>query len=191
MNAGVVLSRPPVITRDLHPFEKAYYLYQRRLNERLALGFTRYFYFKKNTPADIDWKAKQKERITAARDIGKYAAYSKEGWHDELLVGDKISEPDHQVEALLKDAESPSQTGGPEANQEVGAEQLAATRKEVERPMPRITEADQKNDQRSLNRMLQRALYLVVQGEDGQWVFPTTRIQGRENLHAVCCGDLI
>ena len=74
INAGVVLSRPPQITRDLTPFEKAYYFYQKRLNERLALPFTKYFYFRRGTPSDEDWKQKIRERQTAARDIGKYNA---------------------------------------------------------------------------------------------------------------------
>ena len=33
LKAGVVVSRPPLITPDSHPFETAYHLYQRRLNE--------------------------------------------------------------------------------------------------------------------------------------------------------------
>ncbi|KAH7061154.1 50S ribosomal subunit L30 [Macrophomina phaseolina] len=174
LRAGVVLSRPPILTRDLHPFEKAYFLYQRRLNERLALPFTRYFYYKKGTTADLEWKRKQKQRLTAARDIGVYRAHGKEGWNDELLVGAQESEPDHQREALLKDAES------------TGIENVAEGAKKVEpaeRPMSRVTEADKNNDQKSLNRMLQRTLYLLVKDPSGRWQFPQDRLVGRENLH--------
>ncbi|KAI9702577.1 MAG: 54S ribosomal protein L17 mitochondrial [Candelina mexicana] len=162
LRAGVVLSRPPVLTRDLTPFEKAFFLYQRRLNERLALPFTRYFYYPKGTPADADWKRKFKERQTPARDIGVYSAYGKEGWNDEVLVGAEESEPEKQVEALVKDAE--------------GEREIA------ERPMPRVTDADKTGDQKSLNRKLARSLYLLVKGESG-WIFPSAEIAGRENLH--------
>jgi len=172
INAGVVLSRPPQITRDLTPFEKAYYFYQRRLNERLALPFTRYFYFKRGTPADEDWKRKYKYRETPSRDIGKYSAYSKEAWNDELLVGAVESEPEHQIEMLIRDSEAPTATSQEGAKKE----------DDTPRPHPRLTEADKTGDQRSLSRLLQRTLYLLVQSNEGYWKFPSSPVEGRENL---------
>ncbi|OCK83562.1 50S ribosomal subunit L30 [Lepidopterella palustris CBS 459.81] len=196
VRAGVVLSRPPLITRDLHPFEKAFFLYQRRLNERLALPFTRYFYVKKDTPADAEWKRKMKKRLTPARDIGTYNAYGNEGWNDEVLMGAQESEPEWQVERLLEDAEAAVsgggiggesggakglQEGGQPAVPEVAAKAVVA--EPVERPMPRVTEADKKGDLRSLDRLLQRTLYLLVKNKDGRWMFPDDQIVGKENLH--------
>jgi large subunit ribosomal protein L46 len=175
IKAGVVLSRPPQITRDLTPFEKAYFFYQRRLNERLALPFTRYFYFKRGTPADEDWKRKYRERETPARDIGKYNAYSKEAWNDELLVGAVESEPEHQVEMLLRDAETTTS----------GAQEGATKKEEIPRPHPRVTEADKKGDERSLDRLLQRTLYLLVQSKEGYWSFPSSSVGLEENLRTV------
>ncbi|KZF21529.1 CAF1-domain-containing protein [Xylona heveae TC161] len=175
LKAGVVLSRPPMITRDLTSFEKAYFFYQKRLNERLALPFTRYFYYKKGTPQDLDWKRKFKERQTPARDIGVYNAYSKEGWHDELLMGASESEPEKQVEALLKDAEVSS----------VGGDEVADHKAEVaEKPVPRITEADKAGDEKSLNRLFQRTLYLLVKGPEGRWMFPSSGLSKKESLHS-------
>jgi large subunit ribosomal protein L46 len=170
----MVLSRPPQITRDLTPFEKAYYFYQRRLNDRLALPFTRYFYFKRGTPADEDWKRKYRERQTPARDIGKYNAYSKEAWNDELLVGAVESEPGHQIEMLIRDTEM-SAAGSQESTK----------REEVPRLHPRVTEADKKGDQKSLSRLLQRSLYLLVRTKEGYWKFPSSQIEERENLGTV------
>ena len=201
VNAGVVLSRPPLITRDLHPFESAFFLYQRRLNERLALPFTRYFYFKENTPADIEWKRKLKQRLTPARDIGRYKGYGDEAWNDEVLVGAPESEVHWQVERLLEDAErtakeerhkdedeseskeSEKQEDKPVALLPVGGKMIE--HEPVERPMPRVTEADLRADVKSLNRMLQRTLYLLVKDRNGQWVFPQDRI-AKESLHTVC-----
>jgi large subunit ribosomal protein L46 len=177
LNAGIVVSRPPRVTRDLTSFEKAFYFYQRRLNERLALPFTRYFYFKRGTPADVAWKSKFKDRQTAARDIGKYNAYSKEAWNDELLVGAVESEPEHQIEALVKDAES----GASEAEM---VDSLSK-KEEIPRPMPRVTEADIKGDQKSLDRLLQRTLYLLVQAKEGYWKFPSTAIEEKESVRLV------
>jgi len=176
IQAGVVLSRPPQITRDQMPFEKAFFFYQRRLNERLVLPFTRYFYFKKGTPADLEWKRKQAKRLTPARDIGVYNAYGETAWNDELLVGAQESELETQVECLLKDTEAPG----------VGSDEMGEPMKEtVERPMPRVTEADKKGDEKSLDRRLDRTLYLLVKGSEGRWGFPASVLIGRENLHDV------
>jgi len=177
INAGVVLSRPPQITRDLTPFEKSFYFYQKRLNERQALPFTKYFYFKQRTPADEDWKRKIKERQTPARDIGKYNAYSKDAWNDEVLVGAKESEPDHMVEMLVRDAEATANA----------TSQDTSKKEEIPRPMSRVTEADNKNDQKSLDRQLQKTLYLLVEHEKGYWKFPSSPIETMESLRGVIC----
>ncbi|KAF2477376.1 uncharacterized protein BDR25DRAFT_274471 [Lindgomyces ingoldianus] len=197
VNAGVVLSRPPLITRDLHPFESAFFLYQRRLNERLALPFTRYFYFKKKTPADIEWKRKIKQRLTPARDIGRYKGYGDEAWNDELLVGAQESDVQYQVERLLEDAEQPATEGegeggngnSPASNAETSTKSITdgsaqkVDHELVAKPMPRITEADRKGDVKSLDRLLQRTLYLLVKNREGQWMFPQDRLVGKESLH--------
>lgn len=182
IKASILLSRPPVLTRELTPFEKAHFLYQKRLNERLALPFTRYFYYARGTPGEVDWKRKIKDRKTPARDIGWYSGYGEDAWNDELLVGDEISEPANQIESLIKDAE-------PEVKE--GYEMLS--REVVERPMSRTTEADEKDERGSLNRMLTRTLYLLVKkAEKGaKWMFPANELLRDESLHTVrCLGSL-
>lgn len=195
-----VLSRSPLITRELTSFEKAFYLYQKRLNERLALPFTRYFYYKKGTPADVEWKRKAKARKgVAARDIGLYNAYTEESWNDEVLVGSRLGEPDEVVERLIRDAQGKDiEQAQLQGDAEAGKTEISGDAKAgegvrkpvgevaVERPAPRTTEADQKNDLRSLSRRLDRALYLLVKRKDGSWRFPEDRVYGRENLHQVC-----
>ncbi|KAI9803257.1 MAG: hypothetical protein M1825_002048 [Sarcosagium campestre] len=171
--AGVVLSRAPLITRKSTPFEDAFYLYQRRLNERLALPFTRYFYFKEDTPADLDWKRKQKVRLTAAREIGAYNAWSKEGWNDEVLVGAEESDPEYQANALLKDAVVADTRYN--ASAETNAD-------EVEKLTSRVTEADRQGDERSLNRKLDRTIYMLVKDEAGRWRFPAAPLLRSESL---------
>lgn len=194
-----VVSRPPVLTRELTSFEKAFFLYQKRLNERLALPFTRYFYYKKDTPADIEWKRKAKARKgTAARDVGVYNAYDEEGWNDEVLVGSKLSEPSDVVEKLIRDAEGKDIVDAePQGDAEVGGKTVGgktavgeATRKPVgettvERPLSRATKEDEEGNMQSLNRQLDRSLYLLVKNKDGAWRFPQDRVLGRENLHQV------
>jgi large subunit ribosomal protein L46 len=181
LRAGVVLSRPPQLTRDLTSFEKAFFLYQKRLNERLALPFTQYFYYRKGTPSLIDWKKKIADRKTPARDIGRYNPYLEDGWHDEVLVGAQEGEPDHMMDALLKDIEVPvvNKFQSEEAKQEEADKDL------IQRPMPRVTAADNDGDQRSLNRLLSQTLYLLVKGKEGQWQFPTDTLLGRESFQLV------
>jgi len=143
------------------------------------LPFTRYFYIRKDTPADIDYKKKIKERFTPARDIGKYNPYKEDGWHDEVLVGAPEGEPEHQMEMLLKDVEVPvvNKFQGEEAKAKQAEDDF------IQRPMPRITDADKSGDQKSLNRLLARTLYLLVQNKEGRWVFPQAPLVGKENLH--------
>jgi large subunit ribosomal protein L46 len=176
IRAGIVLSRPPLITRDLTSFEKAYFLYQRRLNERTALPFTRYFYYAKGTPGEQDWKKKIKTRLTPARDIGRYHAYGREGWNDEVLMGAPESEPDYQMQKLVEDAETNAM------DEMLGKDQ---SKPEFERPMPRETEADRKGDTKSLDRLQQRSLYLLIKDSTGKWLFPHATVGAKEHIHSV------
>jgi large subunit ribosomal protein L46 len=144
----------------------------------LALPFMRYFYFKKESPALIDFQRKIKERKTPARDIGLYDAYGDERWHDELQVGATESEPENQMEALLKDEENTFR--GEKVQVEV-----EDTEKAELRPKPRVTESDKIGDNKSLDRLLQRALYLLVLSKDDQWRFPTAPLGGKESLKNV------
>ena len=177
IKAGIVLSRPPLITPDPHPFETAYYLYQRRLNERLVLPFTQYFYYRRNTPAFEHWRKHRRERGgVAARDIGNYNAYTPESWNDEVLVGDETGRPERIVENLITEEGRQVEFTGR------GDSKFAGLR--------RSTEADEKGDLRSLERRLQRTLYLLVKtkGEQGGWRFPSGSVVGFEGLKEVSCG---
>jgi large subunit ribosomal protein L46 len=186
IKSGILLSRPPLLTKQLTSFEKAFFFYQKRLNERLVMPFTRYFYFKKDTPADHDWKLKAKERNgQAARELGGYNPYAALGWNDELLVGDNRSETSHLVESLVKDAQVRAVEGkdGKPIEAKDGVDGEGGL---VEGPLSPWTEADKLKDVRRLDRKLARTLYLVVKRENGGWGFPAGEVIGRENLHQVC-----
>jgi large subunit ribosomal protein L46 len=181
IKSSLILTRPPLLTREQTPFESAFYLYQKRLNERLTAPFRRAFYFKPDTAADLDFGIKLKERHgVPAKDIGRYNPRSRMGWNDEVLVGSTTSDPEQVREKLLADAEvRVSEDGEPIAAEE---------RVPVERPMPRRTEADEKGDVRRLDRKLDRTLYLVVrrgEGEESVWEFPTGAVRTEEALHEV------
>ena len=81
------------------------------------------------------------------------------------------------MEKLLKDAEGPVSGS---------VEEQATKREKIEKPMPRVTEADKTGDVRSLNRALMRTLYLLVKSGEGHWSFPSGILMGKEDLHMVC-----
>lgn len=180
IKTGIVLSRPPIITPDPHPFETAYHLYQRRLNERLVLPFTQYFYYKRGTPAYEHWRTKRRARAgAAARDVGAYNAYDKEGWNDEVLTGSEDGKPEEIVKTLIDEEGRAS-----EFTTEGGDLALAGLR--------RTTVADENKDQKSLERSLSRTLYLLIKTklpggkEGGYWGFPTAAVVEKEGLKEVC-----
>ena len=121
-------------------------------------------------------------------------------------MGAKESEPEWQVEMLVRDAQG-SGVGEAAAGvavdkgEEVGADgeqeskrdvgmvegvERVIKREEVEKPLRRVTEADRLGDLKSLDRLLHRTLYLLVRGVGGRWEFPNGRLTGRETLHQVC-----
>lgn len=152
------------------------------------MPFTRYFYFKKDTPANADWKLKAKARNgVAARELGGYNAYSDEGWNDELLEKDRgMVEPKYVLETLVKDAKVRAVEGKDGNAVEVEGDAGDGEGGKVDMPLSRRTEADRKGDVKRLDRQLARTLYLVVKRAGGGWGFPSGELMGRENLHQVC-----
>ncbi|KAI0166649.1 39S mitochondrial ribosomal protein L46-domain-containing protein [Xylariaceae sp. FL1272] len=176
IKSGVILTRPPLITRALTPFENSFFFYQKRLNERLVLPFRHTLYFKKDTASDLDWRIKFEERgRIAAKELGRYYAQGRNAWNDELLVGSTLSDEERVRQILLKDAELRVTEDGEEAP----PDEIVP----VEQPQSRETEADKTNDVHRLDRKLDRTLYLVVQHSDYSWQFPAVDMSTQERLH--------
>jgi large subunit ribosomal protein L46 len=160
--AGAVVSRQPLILRDLTPFEKEYFLYQKNLERDHAAAFGAEFYFKKGSVAERRWKQQEAERQAAASgasstSTGAKGSKSSKGSAAEA-VQDEVTEED-RVAAL-------------EAKIQFN---------------DRITDADRKNDVRSLERALARTLYLIVKKprEQHAWQFPQGGVRVCENLQEV------
>lgn len=141
--------------------------------------FRKGFYFRLDTPAELDWRLKSRERHgMAARDLGRYNPRGRLAWNDEVLVGSPVSDPAVVAERLASDAEMRVSEDGEEVPEE--------DRIKVERPLPRRTEADKTGDTKRLDRALDRTLYLVVKrGADDPWEFPSGDVLTSENLHEV------
>lgn len=103
----------------------------------------------------------------------------RDAWDDEALmdVGTLYAEPDYIRERLYTEAES--------RVSEDGEELAFDDRLQIERPLPRETEADRSGDQTRLDRALERTLYLVVKGPKGRWQFPMDEVRPDEGLHDV------
>lgn len=180
IRAGLILSRPPILTREQTPFEQAFYLYQKRLNERLSTPFARQFYFRRGQPALIDFSIKLKERrAVMAREIGRMTRTGRDAWDDEALVGEgrELADPAYVRERLFTDSESRVSEDGEVLSFE--------DRSRVERPLGRETEADRTGDVRRLDRKLDRSLYLVVLDRKGRWIFPQDDIRPEEDVYEV------
>ncbi|KAK0732857.1 39S mitochondrial ribosomal protein L46-domain-containing protein [Apiosordaria backusii] len=177
IKSAVILTRPPLLTRLPTPFESSFYLYQKRLNERLVAPFRKDYYFKQDTAHDLEWRIKIKERHgVPAKDIGRYNPRGRMAWNDEVLVGSTASSPETLTENLLKDAEVRVSEDG----ELIAPEEIVP----VEKPMPRRTEADEKNDKTRLDRKLDETLYLVVKnGKTKEWGFPMGQVTTEEALH--------
>lgn len=177
IRSGLILTRPPLLTRRLQPFENAFFFYQKRLEERLNTPFITDIYFKPDTARRLDWNLKVNERQgTVAKELGVYQGKNSQAWNDELKVGDGLSDQATIVKSLLKDAEARVSDDA----EVIPDKDIVA----VEAPVARETEADKKNDVRRLDRKLERTLYLVVKGEEG-WQFPADDVAASENLHVV------
>lgn len=180
LRAGIILSRPPILTRTQTPFENAFYLYQKRLNERMSSPFARQFYFSPDQPSGIDFSTKFEERShVMAREVGRLTRRGRDAWDDEALVeeGEKLADPAYIREKLYTEAESRVSEDGEALSFE--------DRLRIERPLSRETVADRTSDVTRLDRKLERTLYLVVRNSQGRWGFPRDDVRPDEGLYDV------
>lgn len=181
LKAGIILSRPPILTREQTPFEQSFYLYQKRLNERLSTPFARQFYFRRGQPATVDFAIKLKERQSVmAREIGRMERRGRDAWDDEVLTeeGRRLADPAYTRERLYLESESRVSEDGELLSFE--------DRARVDRPLGRETEADRAGDVKRLDRKMDRTLYLVVRDRDERWTFPQDDIKPEESVYEVC-----
>lgn len=114
----------------------------------------------------------------AARDIGRYNAYTAESWNDEVLVGDSSGTPSQIVEQLIEEEGRQAEFAGDSGNHKLAG-------------LKRKTAADEKEDVQSLERSLDRTLYLLVRnkspakGVEAKWQFPSGPLEFKEGLKDV------
>ncbi|KAI0781208.1 39S mitochondrial ribosomal protein L46-domain-containing protein [Trametes elegans] len=168
VNAAVVLNRSPILTRTPTLFERAYYSYQSRVSRALFNPFPTDFYFK--TGSLLEKKFAKEEQIREREAFGGQWTIRRRKQSKPLGVDE---------DGILVASADQAENMGEEP---------------VEPPAPRVHEADKKGDVKSLDRMGERNLYLLVRGKDHAgkvvWRFPQGGLQKNEFLHQAALRDL-
>ena len=164
--SSLILSRPPTILRQPSKFEQAYFDYNRQLSQALQQPFPKDFYFKKGSAAEKRFDQEQ--------------ASEPQGF----------KQPSAKNEAAKSNEAAATESGGK-------ADAASTLDPEADaRPLPRETDADRKNDLQSLERKLDRTLYLLVKTQSGSksvWTFPKKALdrQTKDSLHSVSCKSIL
>ncbi|KAK9366088.1 39S mitochondrial ribosomal protein L46-domain-containing protein [Lipomyces kononenkoae] len=158
--SGLILCRQPVVTPELTPFESAYYNYQSELQKRLMWTFPKWFYYPEGTLAERQFSAVQ-----------------------PVVDGKDRTEFEKPDIVFNRDRRSKQEVVLPERDVERESEESAKIYAKIV-PRSRITEADKKNNFRSLERKLDRTLYLLVKKdrEENAWKFPAAEVLDGETL---------
>ncbi|KAJ2083676.1 hypothetical protein H4R24_000634 [Coemansia sp. RSA 988] len=166
VRAGVVLQRDPIVTQPIKGFEAIADKYFAWLEYVTADRFPRDLYFKQGSSNERSWIAQEKER--AAEWYFDPSSKPKERARNKLQVDSEDGE----------------------------AMPLKTTSEQMVEVQLRETSADAAGDVRSLERKLERTLYLIVKDKSGQWLFPQGEVQDQELLHEAArrnlkstCGD--
>ncbi|OSD02801.1 hypothetical protein PYCCODRAFT_1452020 [Trametes coccinea BRFM310] len=167
LNAAVVLNRSPILTRTPTLFERAYYAYQSRIQRALFNPFPTDFYFK--TGSLLEKKFAKEEKLREREAFGGPWTLKRRKQGPTQLDEDGI---------LIASTDQTENMG----------------EEPIEAPAPRIHESDRTGDVKSLDRMGERNLYLLIRAKDHTgkevWRFPQGGLQEGEFLHQAALRDL-
>ncbi|KAJ2358085.1 hypothetical protein IWW50_001799 [Coemansia erecta] len=161
VRAALVLQRDPIVVQQAAGFEAAADQYFDWLEYMSAEKFPREFFFKQGSSAEGKWEELDQVRAST--------------WYFDSASKPKSPSGKKAARAKAEDEEAED-----DARDEVSSAGKGGQTVDVQ---PRETQADRENDDRSLERKLDRTLYLVVKDAQGQWVFPQSAVQGEELLH--------
>ncbi|KAJ1797383.1 hypothetical protein LPJ59_003176 [Coemansia sp. RSA 2399] len=168
VRAGLVLQRDPIVMQQAKGFEVSADRYFGWLDYMTAERFPRDFFFKKGSTAEAKWMELEDQRAN--------------DWFFDPKTKPEFKSVKRKV---IVD--------------EIGGKQQADKGPTINTVdvHPRETEADAAGDVRSLERKLDRTLYLLVK-VGSQWVFPQGAVEAEEALHQAakrnlrdaCGGDM-
>lgn len=165
IKTAMILSRIPLVTPKLEKFEELYYKYQSELERRLMWTFPAYFYFKKGTLAEHKFIKAQRGPISKQpgvwfpRGVPDLKHLRERSSKQNIVLPKNESSDEGDTRQPLDDASRP------------------LVKNSIE------TEADSKNNTKSLERKLQRTLYLVVRSNNGTWTLPSFDAMPGKFLH--------
>lgn len=168
ISVALLLSRQPLILRSPTPLESTYFDYNQTLARRLAQPFNKDFYFRKGSAGEVKFDEEEAQRKKRFDDVIRQAKQSSSSKQRQQQEQQEAGAPDGNEVARGK-----ATAGEAEAD-------LYAT-------APRRTEADEKGDVKSLERALDRTLFLMFRQQGSQWRLPTRLVNRneKETLHRV------
>lgn len=167
--SSVLLSRIPVVTPTLSQFEEQYYHYQDELSRRLMWTFPYYTYFKRSSLQEMRYLKSQKWPVSK---------------QDGVFYPRGVPDVRHNRERRAKqEVDLGYQQEVEESN--IASEESTVTNVAMN---SRTTKADLENDLKSLERSLDKTLYLVVKDKENQWKLPSFQypqdsLSGKSPLH--------
>lgn len=171
IKSSLILSRTPIVTKDISEFEKLFYNYQEELERRLMWTFPKWFYFKKGTVAEREFTQAQKYPIPPARGVWFPNGVPDIKHGRDRRFKQEVILPKKHVE--LEESNSASNSSDATAAELNDLDNVGRPIKQN----PRITKFDELNDQTSLERKLPRTLYLLVKESTGNWKFPSFNVE--------------
>lgn len=158
---GVILSRIPIVSRDVDEFESKYYHYQSELERRLMWTFPQYYYFRKGTLSERKFLDANRGPVS----------YQPGVYYPKGLPDIKHNRERSAKQEIVVPREESASTGSRGGDDNV-------TRPIA--PISRVTKADEQNDVKSLERKLSRTLYLLTK-QDNVWKFPVFKLSNHES----------
>ncbi|KAK6205479.1 60S ribosomal protein L17, mitochondrial precursor [Scheffersomyces amazonensis] len=167
ISSSLLLSRNPVVTADLDPFQSQFYKYQQELWRRLMWTFPKWFYFREGTLAEQRYRQLNRDPVAYNPDL-EFPRGKPEIRHRR----DRRFKQEIKLPKTYKLAEDLAE----------GETLPVVSKNDLARqiiPNSRITEADKVNDLTSLERKLSRTLYLII-NQNGKWILPNFTEQSSE-----------
>lgn len=189
IRASLILSRAPIVTKDIPVFEKTFYNYNKELEQRLMWTFPKWYYFKKGTVAEREFREAQNYPVPASKGVWFPNGIPdiKHG-RDRRFKQSVILPTKKQIGSQVKKTNQDGET-------EIVEEEIEAEEEDpddVSRSVKlnsRITKADESNDMKSLERKLPRTLYLIINNsKSSKWELPTFDVVNNGNakgLHEI------
>jgi large subunit ribosomal protein L46 len=174
LNAAVILNRSPFLTPTSTPFEAAYYAYQVKLARALSSPFHLPFYFKQGSLLHRRFRAEERQR--------NFEAWGATGKRKGLEDASDVE----QV-ALSDSVHGSSTSSTPEKPKRAETVDDIPMEDDEFKPTPRESRADVSGDVKSLDRMGDRNLYLLLKTrkDGGVWTFPHGPVDASQPLHLV------